>query len=385
MRSRFSILALAFTASLLLPGCPSPTSPSADTVITVTAIPGVTAPVVDATPVSAITETAQYTGTVAWSGTPARFGASTVYTATITLTAKAGFTFTGVAANGFTVAGATATNPANSGVVTAVFPATGANLAAISDVTSSSQTSLTLKAVQGGTFNNGIADMTVSSFRMSQHEITMEQFVAVTGLANPSTSFSNVENGPVQYVNWYHALVFCNKLSVADGLTPVYSTNGTTDTNTWGTVPTTSSATWNGAIADWAANGYRLPTEAEWQFAARGGDSSNGYIFAGSNTVDDVAWYSSNAGSTTHTVGEKAANELGLYDMSGNVGEWCWDWYGSYQTSAQTDYRGTASGSYRVIRGGSWILGDILCTVAERDRMSPSTQSVIFGFRVVRP
>jgi len=260
---------------------------------------------------------------------------------------------------------------------------TTANLAAVSDVVSANIG--TLKAVNGGTFNNGTADMTVSSFRMSQYEITMDQFVAVTGLANPSSSFTDVENGPVQNVNWYHALVFCNKLSAAEGLTPVYSIGGTTNTTSWGAIPTTSDDTWNGAGADWSANGYRLPTEAEWQFAARGGNSTNSYTYAGSNTVGDVAWYTSNASSTTHTVGTKAANELGLYDMGGNVWEWCWDWYGGYPGTAQTDYRGAASGTNRVLRGGSWGNNATDCTVAIRVNNDPYVQLYSIGFRVVRP
>lgn len=374
---------LALTAIVLL-GCPTPITPPTDTMVNLSAIPGVTAPVTGATPVTTITETEQYTGTVTWSpSVPTTFWSGTAYTATITLTSKTGYTLTGVTANSFTVTGATATNSASSGVVKPVFTATTANLGVVSDVVSANIG--TLKAVTGGTFNNGTADMTVSSFRMSQYEITMEQFVAVTGLANPSSSFTDVVNGPVQNVKWYHALVFCNKLSAAEGLTPVYSIGGTTNTTSWGAIPTTSDATWNRAGADWSANGYRLPTEAEWQFAARGGNSSNNYTYAGSNTIDEVAWYTSNSSNTTHTVGTKAANELGLYDMGGNVCEWCWDWYGGYPGTAQTDYRGAGSGTRRVFRGGSWFSIVTSCTVADRSYFSPYNQSNNIGFRVVRP
>lgn len=381
---------IAIIASLLLSGCLNPTTSNQTsrpaTVIDIVAIAGVTAPIPGAMPVIEITETAQYTGTVAWSPlVDDRFGTDTVITATITLTAKKGYTLTGVGANSFAVGGAITTNEINSGIITAHFTAI-ANLSAVSDVASSSQSTIVLKAVPGGTFNNGVADMTVSSFRMSQHEITMEQFVAVTGLSNPSTFFTGVVNGPVQWTNWYHALVFCNKLSVADDLTPVYSISGTTNTDTWGTVPTSSDATWNAVVADWSSNGYRLPTEAEWEFAARGGNSTKEYTYAGSNTIGDVAWYNLNAGSTPHPVGGKVANELGLYDMSGNVWEWCWDWYADiYSGFPQTDYRGATSGSFRVQRGGSWYDTAPFCTVGIRNYFPSFTQGHGTGFRVVRP
>ena len=356
-----------------------------DTVINIAAIPGVTAPVTGASPVTTIAETTQYTGIVSWSPSVSDlFVSNTNYTATITLTAKAGFTMTGVAADFFTVTGTTSdTNPVNSGVVTAVFSATTANLAAVTDYTGTGVG--TLKAVQGGTFNNGTADMTVSSFRMSQYEITVEQFVAVTGLANPSSNFTSVVNGPVQKVNWYHALVFCNALSIKEGLTPVYTISSSTAPSSWGTIPTTSDAIWDAVTADWSANGYRLPTEAESQFAARGGNSSAGYTYSGSNTIGDVAWYTTNSSSTTHTVGTKAANELGLYDMSGNVMEWCWDRYDSYSTSAEIDYRGAASSAGRVMHGGSWYDSETQCTVAYRRGGIPYYRDRDIGFRVIRP
>jgi len=183
-------------------------------IITIAAIPGVTAPVFGATPVTTITATDQYSGTVTWSpALSSTFTSSTPYTATITLTAKAGFTLIGVAANSFTIAGATATNAVNSGVVTAVFPATGASPAVIS---------INMITVAGGTFNNGTANMTVSSFRMSQYEITGDQYASVMGVADPS-NFSAVTNNPVEKVTWYDAVEFCNKLSIQEGFTEVYT------------------------------------------------------------------------------------------------------------------------------------------------------------------
>jgi formylglycine-generating enzyme required for sulfatase activity len=256
--------------------------------------------------------------------------------------------------------------------------------ATVSDVTSANIG--TLKAVEGGTFNNGTADMTVSSFRMSQYEVTRAQFSDIMGTDPGNASSSSGTSDPVQRTNWYHAIAFCNKLSIAESLTPVYTVTGIDfSTLTYASIPTTSNTTWDAATADWSANGYRLPTEAEWQFAARGGNSSNGYTYAGSDTIEDVAWYSTNSSDKTHPAGTKTANELGLYDMSGNVREWCWDWYDNYPTSAQSDYRGAASGSNRVRRGGSWYYVASGCTVAYRGSYYPYFRDVDVGFRVVRP
>ena len=128
---------------------------------------------------------------------------------------------------------------------------------------------------------------------------------------------------------------------------------------------------------------FRLPTEAEWEYAARGGQKSRGYKYAGSNALSDVAWYTDNSGSKTHPVKQKQANELGLYDMSGNVWEWCQDWSGSYSSNAQTNPTGPSSGSDRVIRGGSWNGSASYCRVADRYSNSPGNRNGNLGFRVV--
>ncbi|MFZ2958403.1 MAG: SUMF1/EgtB/PvdO family nonheme iron enzyme [Candidatus Ozemobacteraceae bacterium] len=247
-----------------------------------------------------------------------------------------------------------------------------------------------LKYVPGGTFQRDSTPSnttTVSAFRMRQYEITQTQFTAVTGLSNPS-SFTAVVSGPVERVNWYHALVFCNKLSMKEGMTPAYTIGASSDPTAWGAVPTTaSSAVWDTAICNWSANGYRLPTEAEWQWAAMGATNSPSKVFSGStgsNLMDNYAWYLTNSGNTTHSVGGKTANELGIYDMSGNVSEWCWDLYDSYPAGAQTNPRGAISSTYRALRGGSWHYAASSIPVASRYSGIPYNQAFGVGIRVVR-
>ncbi|MCK5153733.1 MAG: formylglycine-generating enzyme family protein [Spirochaetales bacterium] len=229
--------------------------------------------------------------------------------------------------------------------------------------------------VRGGTFQMGSADIsnakpvhsvTVSSFYMSKYEVTQGEYKAVMG-SNPSDSGKGIgDKYPVNKVNWNEAVEYCNKLSRKEGLTPVYSGSG------------------NNISMNINANGYRLPTEAEWEYAARGGNSSRGYTYSGSNTIGSVAWYKDNSGSKSHPVGQKQANEIGLYDMSGNVWEWCWDWYGSYSSGRQTDPTGKSSGSSRVFRGGSWGAGASGCRSADRGYYYPSDRGYFLGFRLVR-
>jgi formylglycine-generating enzyme required for sulfatase activity len=265
-----------------------------------------------------------------------------------------------------------------------------------------SKTIGTLKYVPAGTFQRDATatnTSTVSAFRMSEKEITRAQFAAIMGTDPSVVMFSSGTSDPVQNVNWYHAIAFCNKLSLAEGFTPVYSVSGVNFTTlTYAAIPTTSNATWNAATANWSATGYRLPTEMEWMWAAMGATGgTTGYnkAFAGStgvNLIGDYAVYGNwgtGAGRTTtersNPVGSKLPNELGLYDMSGNVFEWNWDWYATYPTGAVIDYMGAASGALRVKRGGSWDGRASRCPVADRNFNSPYNQDFGIGFRVVRP
>jgi len=261
----------------------------------------------------------------------------------------------------------------------------------------------TLKYVPGGTFQRDatVTNLsTVSAFHMSQYEITRAQWTAVTGWADPSdTGSSTGTSDPVQMVSWYDAIAFCNKLSLLEGLTPVYAVGVVNFTAlTYAQIPTAGDAAWDAATANWAANGYRLPTEMEWMWAAMGADTAapgvtntTGYAKAfagstGSNVIDDYAWYSANGLSKTHPTGTKLPNELGLYDLSGNVWEWAWDWYAaSYPVGTRTDTRGPASGTNRVARGGSWVNAASGCTVAYRGNYYPSNRYYGIGLRVVRP
>ena len=212
--------------------------------------------------------------------------------------------------------------------------------------------------IEGGTFTMGATSeqgsdaykdekpahqVTLSSFSIGKYEVTQEEWQAVMG-SNPS-NFKGAKR-PVEKVSWNDCQEFIRKLNQMTG------------------------------------KRFRLPTEAEWEYAARGGNRSNGYKYSGSDNLGSVAWYDGNSGSETHPVGQKSPNELGLYDMSGNVWEWCQDWFGSYSSSSQTNPTGPSSGSYRVSRGGSWFSIARSCRSSYRGRSAPSFSDNNLGLRL---
>ncbi len=238
--------------------------------------------------------------------------------------------------------------------------------------------------VQSGTFNNGTSNMTVSSFFMDKYEVTQSEYQNIMGI-NPSSGYGLGIDSPVYYVSWFNAIEYCNRRSLNDGLLPCYSYSSYgTNVDSWPAGWNTIGANHVNINCNWAANGYRLPTEMEWMYAARGGLSTHNYTYSGSSNIDVVAWYSINSGSTVHTVGTKTANELGIYDMSGNVWEFVWDIYNSYPYGNQTDYHGPSSGSYRCLRGGGWNVTNIQCGVSYREMFEPQANHYSTGFRVVR-
>ena len=224
----------------------------------------------------------------------------------------------------------------------------------------------------GGTFKMGSKsgnpdeqpthDVTLSNFYIGKYEITQAQWRTVvqwkqgnkTSPLNPDPSYLKGDKLPVERVSWDDIQWWISYLNEEEG-----------------------------------TNKFRLPTEAEWEFAARGGNNTKGYTFSGSDTVGNVAWYVGNCanatGGTSHTVGTKAANELGIYDMSGNVMEWCSDWYGLYDSTAQTNPIGLTSGaSEKVLRGGNYDSDDSSCHVTSRGRNYTGAESEYVGFRVAR-
>ena len=241
--------------------------------------------------------------------------------------------------------------------------------------------------------NNKPHTVSLSAYLIGETEVTQELWEKVMD-KNPSFFKSNPASGesqgkrPVENINWYHAIAFCNKLSLKLGLDPCYTVKvGGYPVNfkalTFADIPAGSiNADWDNAELDMNKNGFRLPTEAEWEWAAKGGKY---YKWAGTDTETELtnyAWYSSNSGDKTHEVKKKAPNGYGLYDMSGNVVEWCWDWYGTIPASLGADYTGPDSGSRRVSRDGSWKGNAYNCPVVYRDFYSPDSRINRLGIRL---
>jgi len=240
--------------------------------------------------------------------------------------------------------------------------------------------------VEGGIFDMGcdpgdqcedLHKQEVSSFQMAKYETTWWQyylFCKATGHEYESPGWGTEGDNPAVHVNWYDAVEYCNWVSRQLGKTEAIIKKEDEEY----------------AMKEYAMNlsgGYRLPTEAEWEYAAKGGNRPDKTIYSGSNDLDLVGWSRDNSGGRTRAVGKKKANALGLYDISGNVWEWCWDWY-SYYTDSEKDYKGPDYTERRVIRGGGWdypelFAGSVNCRTANRGRLNPDQGDYSIGFRLV--
>ena len=228
----------------------------------------------------------------------------------------------------------------------------------------------------------------LSAFKICKYQVTQAQYEAITGI-NTSRFLDAVAEGevqekrPVEMVSWFDAVNFCNKLSVLEGLNPVYTITDRYPLDEYPILDAT-------VTADFSKNGYRLPTEAQWDYACRAGSTGNfskdilGNEVTFSN-IGEYAWYADNSSGISHEVGKKIANAFGLYDMHGNVFEWCWDFLDRYPSEPKTDYTGPVEGYPRVLRGGGWWNRATHAAHSFRASYTPTTFRGNFGFRVALP
>jgi formylglycine-generating enzyme required for sulfatase activity len=264
----------------------------------------------------------------------------------------------------------------------ATVPAAGSTAAQAAAATQPQQTGAdTFVRIAGASFTMGCSEghadeqpphlVSLGSFSIARHDVTFAEYDAfcdATGRARPSDEGWGRAQRPVINVSWYDAVRYCNWRSEKEGLTPAYSGRE------------------GNMTCDFAASGYRLPTEAEWEYAARGGPLSRDCTYAGSNDSAEVAWSGDPAGGRTQPVGTRKPNEIGLYDMSGNVWQWCWDWFSGdyYGRSEKRDPIGPGSGNRKVRRGGSWRFLEGTLRVTDRYGASPNEGSSEIGFRLAR-